>query len=479
MVLIVIAGRSNCPFYAKAELLADELAMNLPNFKVHKISKHPSEWEAWLRQTCLGMGFEHDTSPIVWRELVERGGAGKLIGDCNDFLEYVESYYHFSSSMMSEELTVVADENMETLAKDLAEAKIVKSWPLRVCITNASSSLVYNIVLSLANGDAFGKNEELDLRLVDSGENLEKLHGLVMELEDLAGPLLRKITATGQLDVGVKDAQVVILTDGSSIPIDASDEDKQTIINANRAIYQDYGPVIEEGIDKDGIIFIGGEAANYQASVLSKYAPKVPKRKFIALSSRLQENRAKSVLSNRLKVNSSKINNVIVWGNPQINQVIDVSKSHVYDCDSAIMGPADYSRSVVELVHDNKWINGTFQATVKDRHEEITKLRPGETSISIANSIIEQLSDFWHGKNDDIITSMSIISEGWYGIPYGIAFSFPVQLKARGELQVVTDWGLDETLRGKLVAIGRELFKVLNASSEAQSKKPKKLHFMI
>lgn len=94
MVLIVLAGRSNCPFYAKAELLADNLAMNLPNFKVHKICKHPSEWDAWLQETCLDLGFQHDTSPIIWRELVERGGAGRLIGDCNDFLEYVECMFH-------------------------------------------------------------------------------------------------------------------------------------------------------------------------------------------------------------------------------------------------------------------------------------------------------------------------------------------------------------------------------------------------
>lgn len=381
--------------------------------------------------------------------------------------------------MMSEELTNVANENTATIDKDIEEAKIIKSWPLRVCLTNASSSLVYNIVLSLANGDAFGVNEELDLRLVDSGENLDKLRGLVMELEDLASPLLKKITATGQLDEGVKDAQVIILTDGLPIPSDASDDDKQTIINANKVIYQDYGPVIEEGIDKDGVVFIGCEAANYQASVLSKYAPKISKRKFIALSSRLQENRAKSILSNRLKVNPSNINNVVVWGNPQINQIIDISKSCVYDCESAIMGPSDYSRSVVELVHDNKWINGTFQVMVKDRQEDITKSRPGETSISIANSIIQQLADYWYGTTDDIVTSMSVISEGWYGIPYGIAFSFPVQLKAGGEWQVITDWGLDENLRGKLVAIGRDLFKILNASTETQNKKSKKLHFML
>jgi hypothetical protein len=38
-------GRCNCPYYAKAELVADQLARNLPNFTVCKISKNVNEWE--------------------------------------------------------------------------------------------------------------------------------------------------------------------------------------------------------------------------------------------------------------------------------------------------------------------------------------------------------------------------------------------------------------------------------------------------
>lgn len=44
MAKFVIAGKSNCPYYAKAELLGDTLARNLPNFRIHKIVIEPSEW---------------------------------------------------------------------------------------------------------------------------------------------------------------------------------------------------------------------------------------------------------------------------------------------------------------------------------------------------------------------------------------------------------------------------------------------------
>lgn len=45
MAKFVIAGKSNCPYFAKAELLGDQLSRNLSDFKIHKIVKEPSEWD--------------------------------------------------------------------------------------------------------------------------------------------------------------------------------------------------------------------------------------------------------------------------------------------------------------------------------------------------------------------------------------------------------------------------------------------------
>ena len=43
--MIASKGKSDCPYFAKAELLGDYLAANLPNFKIHKIVKDPNEWD--------------------------------------------------------------------------------------------------------------------------------------------------------------------------------------------------------------------------------------------------------------------------------------------------------------------------------------------------------------------------------------------------------------------------------------------------
>ena len=44
-MLFFYLGRCNCPYFAKAELVADQLVRNLPNFSVCKISKNANEWE--------------------------------------------------------------------------------------------------------------------------------------------------------------------------------------------------------------------------------------------------------------------------------------------------------------------------------------------------------------------------------------------------------------------------------------------------
>lgn len=43
-----VSGKTDCPHYAKAELLADCLQQTLPDFSVHKISIVPHEWKVML-----------------------------------------------------------------------------------------------------------------------------------------------------------------------------------------------------------------------------------------------------------------------------------------------------------------------------------------------------------------------------------------------------------------------------------------------
>lgn len=52
--------------------------------------KPQEQWLTWLQDVCDKNKWAHGKSPIIWRELVDRGGKGLLIGGFNDFMEYAQ-----------------------------------------------------------------------------------------------------------------------------------------------------------------------------------------------------------------------------------------------------------------------------------------------------------------------------------------------------------------------------------------------------
>lgn len=44
-IVFLSLGKSDCPYYARSELLGDKLVKNLPDFQLHKIVIKPEEWD--------------------------------------------------------------------------------------------------------------------------------------------------------------------------------------------------------------------------------------------------------------------------------------------------------------------------------------------------------------------------------------------------------------------------------------------------
>lgn len=73
-----------------------------------------SFFKTWLDKTCEDNGWNHKTSPIIWRELIDRGGKGVLVGGASDFQEYVKGYYGLESHLTSYDMRLIAEENYKT-----------------------------------------------------------------------------------------------------------------------------------------------------------------------------------------------------------------------------------------------------------------------------------------------------------------------------------------------------------------------------
>ncbi|KAM5228734.1 putative malate dehydrogenase 1B [Ctenodactylus gundi] len=432
MAKFVIAGEANCPYYAKAELLADSLQKNLPNFQIFKITQHPDAWEEWLKDVCEKNKWSHKNSPIIWRELLDRGGKGMLLGGYNEFLEHAQLYYGVTSSMTTEMMMVIAQENLEThiqkpLEKD-SLTDIVSS--LQVWITSASSPASYNLIPILASGEVFGPDKEISLVLFDDQQVEEHLQSLVMEMEDLVSPVLRHVSICTQVEEAFLQAHVVIILDDR---IEKEVTTLESYIRSRMPRCQLLGHLLEKNAHDSVRVLVGGKSfVNLKTVLLMRFAPRLV-RNIVAVALGV-EGQAKAVLARKLKTAPSCIKNVIIWGNISGNNYVDLRKARIYNHECAIWAPPQFSHPILNVIFDSEWLTKEFVKTI----ETLTATGKQFGSILAAHSISTTLKYWYHGSPPGEIVSLGVLSEGQFGIPEGIVFSMPVKFE-NGTWVVLTD----------------------------------------
>src|SRR5437867_11567193 len=66
---------------------------------------------------------------------------------------------------------------------------------VKVVVTGATGQVAYALLPRIAAGEMFGPETEIDLRLADIPQMIDKAKGTLMELEDGAYPLLARVSA--------------------------------------------------------------------------------------------------------------------------------------------------------------------------------------------------------------------------------------------------------------------------------------------
>ena len=87
-------------------------------------------------------------------------------------------------------------------------------------------------------------------------------------------------------------------------------------------------------------------------------------------------------------------------------------------------------------VCDDKWLNGEFITTVAQRGAAIIKARKTSSVASAASSSCDHVHDWLIGTQEGEVVSMGVMSNGEYGVPKGIIFSFPCKCK-NGRWEIV------------------------------------------
>ncbi|NWX25157.1 MDHC protein, partial [Notiomystis cincta] len=448
----MFTGKVNCPCYAKAELLADYLQTNLPNFRVHKIAQHPDKWEQWLHDICETNGWEHSQSPIIWRELLDRGGKGQLLGGLNDFLEYAQQYYGVTSMMLSEEMLDIADENLQIHLEIVKEDEEIKSLikPMQIWITSASGPICYHLIPLLANGEVFGMTTEISIHLLDTEKVKEILRSIVMEAEDMAFPLLRSVSEHTKIEQAFIDADIIIVLDDVLLNLEV--QSPESCIREVSEICQVYAPLIEKNAKSEVKVISSGKTfANLKATMLRTYGPSIRPENIIAIALPW-ESTAKAMLARKLNMSIAGVKDVIVWGNITGSNYLDLSHAKLYGYDSAIWGPPNFQRPLLNMIYDSEWIHSELlsaQSTLSARVSRGAGMLP-------AHAVATVLQYWYHGSPSGEIVSVGVLSEGQFCIPEGIFFSMPVRFQ-NGNWEVMTEIEINETTQKVLERLSHEL----------------------
>jgi malate dehydrogenase len=311
--------------------------------------------------------------------------------------------------------------------------------PVTVTITGAAGQIGYALAFRVASGQLLGKDQPVNLNLLEITPTLAALQGVVMELNDCAFPLLNKVTATDEAKVAFRDSKVALLV--GARPRGPGMERKDLLL-ANAQIFSAQGKAMNEVADRNIKVLVVGNPANTNALIARANAPDLNQRNFTAMT-RLDHNRGLSQLAEKTGAHTTDIRRFTIWGNHSSTQYPDISHT-------TISGKA--AKSLV----DAKWVEETFIPVVQQRGAAIIKARGASSAASAAAAAIDHVYTWVNGTAEGDWVSMAVPSDGSYGIKEGVIYSYPVTTQ-NGEYSIVQGLSVDEFSRKRMDASEAEL----------------------
>ncbi len=321
--------------------------------------------------------------------------------------------------------------------------------PIRVAVTGAAGNVGYALIFRLAAGDVFGPEQEIELSLVEIPAAMQALEGVALELEDCAFPLLASVRLASDPRQGFADARWAVLV--GSKPR-AQGAERSDLIKDNAPLFVTQGQALNDWAAPEVRVTVVGNPANLNCAVACQNAPDIPDSRFTALT-RLDHNRTVAQLAAKAQVGMERIRKVAIWGNHSSTQYPCIAHAEI-----------DGHRSW-PVFRDEGWIRNVLVPTVQNRGAAIIAKRGQSSAASAAQAVVDHLRDWHLGTPDGELTSMGIKSQGLYGTPRDVFFSFPVTI-AHGEVTVVPGLPLDAYDRRMIHASADELVGELETAKE-------------
>ena len=318
---------------------------------------------------------------------------------------------------------------------------MTNSSPMRVAITGAAGQIGYQLAFRIASGQLFGSNQPVILQLLEIPQAMDALKGVAMELDDCAFDSLAGIVLADDPVTGFRDADAALLV--GARPRGPGMERKDLLL-ANAQIFSAQGKALNEVANRDVKVLVVGNPANTNALIARSNAPDIDPRNFTAMT-RLDHNRAKAMLAAKTGAHVSEVDRLIIWGNHSATQVPDIAHATVR------------GEPATGQVSPN-WITDEFIPAVQQRGAAIIKARGASSAASAASAAIDHVRDWSLGSPEGRWVSMAVASDGSYGIPEGVVYSYPVTC-SDGSYRIVQDLDIAEDCRQRMNTSHEELLE--------------------
>ena len=311
--------------------------------------------------------------------------------------------------------------------------------PVKVTITGAAGHIGYALAFRIASGEMFGPQQSVILRLQEIPQAMSSLNGVGMELEDCAFPLLHDIVLTDDPAIGFRETDYAILIGAKPR---GKGMERKDLITENAKIFSVQGRAINDHASKDVRVLVVGNPANTNALIAATNAPDLSPRQFSAMT-RLDHNRALGQLANKTNSLVADITRMTIWGNHSMTQYPDIGQ--------CLIG----GTSALQRV-SRDWAIDHLIPKIQRRGAAIIEARGLSSAASAADAVVNHVHDWVLGTPEGDWVSMSVASDGSYGIEEGVFFSYPVTCKD-GSYEIVQGLQLDALSQNRLKVSEREL----------------------
>ena len=304
--------------------------------------------------------------------------------------------------------------------------------PVRVALTGAAGQISYALAFRIASGEMLGSDQPVILHMLEIPAAMPALQGVVMELNDCAYPLLKSVVATDDPTVAFRDVEFAYLVGARPR---GKGMERGDLLTENGKIFGPQGKALNDYADPRVRVLVVGNPANTNALIALKNAPDLEPTQFTAMT-RLDHNRAISQLAEKTGASIADIQRVMIWGNHSATQYPDINHAVVN------------GERANKLV-DEEWIRSIFIPKVQKRGAEIIEARGLSSAASAAYAALSHMRNWVSGSNDGDWISMAIPSDGSYGIPEGLIYSYPVTV-VHGNYEIVRGLEIDDFSRNRM-----------------------------